>query len=98
MSLGTPENSAIQKVAIIIIIINWREASSLLAAGECLSWGSSNSLPGGAAMTVCLGRNVTLAWFVSKAGAEHIVDIEWYFAANGQSTHRQDTIPYLRGY
>ena len=79
-------------------MISSRKASSLLAAGECLSWGSSNSLPDGSAMTVCVGRNVTLAWFFSKAGAEHVVDIEWYFAANGQSAQRQDTILYLRGY
>ncbi|XP_070179076.1 microfibril-associated glycoprotein 4-like [Littorina saxatilis] len=57
-----------------------------VGVSSALQWTSDDRLQNGQTVTVCTGRNVTLDWTYDTDPAEHLVDVEWYYKAPGNTT------------
>ncbi|KAK7491018.1 hypothetical protein BaRGS_00017714 [Batillaria attramentaria] len=62
---------------------------------SALQWKSALDLPANATVHACIGDNVTLPWKFETEGAEHAIDVEWLYQAEGQAEELIAT--YVRG-
>ncbi|KAK7491033.1 hypothetical protein BaRGS_00017729 [Batillaria attramentaria] len=51
---------------------------------SALQWTSALDLPANVTVHACTGDNVTLPWKYETEGAEHAIDVEWLYQAEGQ--------------